>query len=193
MSDSTIIPLEHVQSRILVLRGVRVMLDADLARLYGVPVKRLNEQVKRNARRFPEDFVFRLTREEAEAVLRSRSQNATLKPGPSLRSQNATSKIGRGGRRYLPYAFTEHGAIQAANVVNSTTAAEMGVAVVRAFVRLRQLVVNHKAIAAKLAELDARVGAHDEQLAAVIAAIRQLTTPDGPTHGRKIGFHPGNR
>ncbi len=93
----------------------------------------------------------------------------------------------------LPYAFTEHGAIQAANILSSETATEMSVQVVRAFVRLRQLIVNHKALATKLAELDARVGAHDEQLAAIIDAIRRLTTPDAPTHGRKIGFHPGNR
>jgi hypothetical protein len=110
-----------------------------------------------------------------------------------LRSQNATLSGAHGGRRYAPFAFTEHGAIMAANVINSPQAVAMSVVVVRAFVRLRQLVINHKAIAAKLAELDARVGAHDEQLAGVIAAIRQLTAPDGPRHRRKIGFHPGNR
>jgi len=179
MSNSEIIPLEPIQSRILVLRGVRVILDADLACLYGVPTRRLNEQVKRNARKFPEDFMFRLTREEARALARLRSQNATLKQGQHI--------------KHLPYAFTEHGAIQAANILNSEAAAEMSVHVVRAFVRLRLMVVNHKAIAAKLAELDAKVGAHDEQLAAVIAAIRELTTPAGPRHRRKIGFHRGNR
>ncbi len=189
MPDAELVPLEPIQSCILVLRGVRVILDADLARLYGVPTKRLNEQVKRNARKFPEDFCFRLTGEEAEAVSASRSQNATLKPGKNLRSQNATSsQTSHGGRRFLPYAFTEHGAIQAANVLNSAAAAEMSVHVVRAFIRLRQLVVNHKAIAAKLTEIEARVGAHDEQIAAVIAALRRLTAPDGPRHRRKIGF-----
>jgi hypothetical protein len=93
----------------------------------------------------------------------------------------------------LPYAFTEHGAIQAANVLNSEAATDMSVQVVRAFVRLRQLIANHRALSAKLAELDQRVGAHDEQLAALIEAIRQLAAPEGPRHRRKIGFHPGNR
>jgi hypothetical protein len=109
------------------------------------------------------------------------------------RSQFATGSQKHRDPRFLPYAFTEHGAIQAANVLNSDAATEMSVHVVRAFVRLRLLVVNHKAIAAKLAELDARVGAHDGQLAAVIAAIRKLTAPEGPRHRRKIGFHRGNR
>lgn len=169
-----ILPAERIQSRIVVLRGQRVLLDADLAVIYEVPTKRLIEQMKRNAAKFPEDFVFQLTSDEAE-VLR-------------LRSQNATSKPGRGGRRYLPYAFTEHGAIQAANVLRSNTAIEMSVQVVRAFVQLRQLMVNHKAIAAKLAELDARIGAHDEQLAAIIEAIRLLSEPVLPEDRRRIGF-----
>lgn len=193
MSESEIIPSEHVQSRILVLRGQRVLIDADLATLYGVTTKRLNEQLKRNARKFPEDFVFQLSAEEAAQLPRLRSQNATGSGSAGNRSQNATGSQKHRDPRFLPYAFTEHGAIQAANILNSEAATDMSVHVVRAFVRLRQLVVNHKAIAAKLSELDARVGAHDEQLAAVIAAIRQLTTPDSPTHGRKIGFHPGNR
>lgn len=123
--------------------------------------------------------MFQLTKDEAVRVQVSRSQNATLKRGQNV--------------KYLPCAFTEHGAIQAANVLKSDAAVEMSVHVVRAFVRLRQLAINHKALSAKLAELDARVGAHDEQLAAIISAIRQLTTPDAPSHGRKIGFHPGNR
>lgn len=172
---NNIIPAERIQGRIIVLRGQRVLLDADLAELYEVPTKRLNEQVKRNVDKFPEDFMFRLTKEEAEQVLRSRSQNAT-----SRRGQNV---------KYLPYAFTEHGAIQAANVLSSPAATEMSVQVVRAFVGLRQLMVNHKALSSKLAELDARVGAHDEQLVAIIEAIRQLAEPV-PTaaNSRKIGF-----
>ena len=176
MRDSSLIPIEQIQSRILVLRGVRVLLDADLAGLYGVPTKRLNEQVKRNARRFPEDFVFRLTAAEAEAVLRSRSQIATLKRGQNI--------------KYLPFAFTEHGAIQASNVISTPAAEEMGVMVVRAFVRLRMLLVNHKALSAKLAELDQRVGAHDDQIGAIVEAIRRLTAPEGPRHRRRIGFQP---
>jgi hypothetical protein len=176
MSDDALVPTEHIQSKILVLRGVRVVLDRDLAQLYGVPTKQLNQQIKRNARRFPEDFVFQLTAaEKAEVVTKC----------DRLRSLKFSS--------VRPYAFTEHGAIQAANVLNSEAATEMSVHVVRAFVRLRQLMTNHKVLAAKLAELDARVGAHDEQLAVIVAAIRQLTSPDGPTHRRKIGFHRGNR
>lgn len=166
---------EEIAQRILVLRGQRVLLDADLARIYGVPTKRLNEQVKRNQRRFPEDFVFQLKKEEADALLRSRSQNATLKKGANI--------------KHLPYVFTEHGAIQAANVLNSEAAIEMGVHVVRAFVRLRQWLVTQKALAAKLDQLEARVGQHDKQLAAVIEALRQLTASPDPAHDRKIGFN----
>ena len=115
---------EEIAQRIFMLRGQRVLLDADLARIYGVPTGRLNEQVKRNVRRFPEDFVFLLTREETQSITRLRSQNAILKKGQHI--------------KHLPYAFTEHGAIQAANVLNSDAAIELGVHVVRAFVRLRQ-------------------------------------------------------
>jgi len=176
MPDNELIPVERIQSRILVLRGQRVLLDADLARLYGVPTKRLNEQVKRNGRKFPEDFVFRLTRDEAETVRRSRSHIATLKRGHNI--------------KYLPYAFTEHGAIQAANVLNSDTAIDMSVHVVRAFVRLRQLLGSQRVLAAKLSELDRRVGSHDKQIAALIEAIRLLTATPVKSHGRKIGFHP---
>ncbi len=176
MSDSALVPLELIQSRILVLRGQRVILDTDLATLYGVSTKRLNEQVKRNGRKFPEDFFFVLTSEEKTEVVAKCDHLRRLRFSPGL-----------------PNAFTEHGAIQAANVLNSVTASAMSVQIVRAFVRLRQLLVNHKALAAKLNELDARVGAHDEQLAAIIDAIRKLAAPDGPRHRRKIGFHHGNR
>jgi hypothetical protein len=172
-------PLEIVQERIIVLRGRRVLIDRDLAALYRVSTKRLNEQVRRNRRRFPDDFVFQLTREEAGAMAASRSQIATLKRGGNI--------------KHLPWAFTEHGAIQAATVLNSTAATEMSVTIVRAFVRLRQFMVRHRALAAKLAELDARVGAHDEQLALIVDAIRQLALPASPERDRKIGFHRGNR
>ena len=134
-------PVERIQRSILALRGQRVLLDSDLARLYGVSTKRLNEQVKRNLRKFPEDFVFQLTSSEAEAVQRSRSHNATLKRGQNV--------------KYLPYAFTEHGAIQAANVLSSNTAVEMSVQVVRAFVRLREILASNVALAHKLDELSA--------------------------------------
>lgn len=170
---------EEIAACIVVLRSQRVLLDADLARIYGVPTKRLNEQVKRNRRRFPEDFVFQLTREEAQRLARLRSQDATLKRGQHI--------------KHLPRAFTEHGAIQAANVLNSEAAVEMGVHVVRAFVRLRQWFEAQKALASKLDELEDWVGAHDEQITAIIEAIRLLTAPAAPAHGRRIGYHRGNR
>lgn len=181
----SLVPAERIQSRILVLRGQRVLLDADPAALYGVPTKRLSERAKRNARRFPEDFCFQLTREEARELARLRSQFATSKPqhaeveeAAMNWSQFATgSPIGRGGRRSLPYAFTEHGAVQAANVLNSEAAIEMGVQVVRAFNQLRRIFADHRALAGKLAELEKRVGGHDTQLAAIIQAIRQLAAP----------------
>ena len=173
MRDSSLIPIEQIQCRILVLRGVRVLLDADLAGLYGVPTKRLNEQVKRNARRFPEDFVFRLTADEKSEVVAKCDHLRNLRFAKSL-----------------PFAFTEHGAIQASNVISTPAAEEMGVMVVRAFVRLRMLLVNHKALSAKLAELDQRVGAHDDQIGAIVEAIRRLTAPEGPRHRRRIGFQP---
>ena len=186
-------PTDSVEPHILTLRGQKVIVDADLAAIYGVTTKRLNEQVKRNQKRFPADFMFQLTRAEFAII---RSQFATTSAQPTeqeqpenLRSQIATSSFGYGGPRYLPHAFTETGAIMAANVLNSPEAVRMSVMVVRAFIQMRALIVDHKALANKLAELDARVGNHDEQLAAIIQAIRQLASPDGPMHGRKIGFN----
>jgi len=160
-----------VDSRILVVRRQKVILDTDLAELYDVPVKRLNEQVKRNRERFPSDFMFQLTTEELE----------------SLRSQNATSKTGRGGRRYAPYAFTEHGAIMAATVLNSERAVEMSVFVVRAFVRLREMLATNEKLAAKIDELEQRLDTHDASIQDLIEAIRQMMLPD-PATGRQIGF-----
>jgi len=161
-----------VESRIFVLREQKVILDTDLAELYGVPVKRLNEQVKRNQERFPADFMFRLSTEENDA----------------LRSQNATSKTGRGGRRYSPYAFTEHGAIMAATVLNSERAVEMSVFVVRAFVRLREMLATNQQLAGKIDELEQRLDTHDASIQELIEAIRELMAPE-PATGRKIGFH----
>lgn len=160
-----------VESRIVVLRQQKVILDTDLAELYGVPVKRLNEQVKRNQERFPADFMFRLNAEESE----------------SLRSQTATSKITRGGRRYAPYAFTEHGAIMAATVLNSDQAVEMSVFVVRAFVRLREVLSTNQQLTSKIDELEERLDTHDASIQELIEAIRELMTPDPPSGGR-IGF-----
>lgn len=167
-SKSLAIPVE---SRILILRHQKVILDTDLAELYGVPVKRLNEQVKRNRERFPADFMFQLTAKEAE----------------ELRSQSATSKPTRGGRRYLPYAFTEHGAIMAATVLNSERAVEMSVFVVRAFVRLREMLSTNRELAAKLVELESRLDTQDTSIQNLFEAIKELMIPEEPTR-RRIGF-----
>ncbi len=160
-----------VESRILILRHQRVILDSDLAELYGVSVKRLNEQVRRNRERFPSDFAFQLTSTEDKA----------------LRLQIATSKKGRGGRRYPPYAFTEHGAIMAATVLNSKRAIEMSVFVVRAFVRMREMLAKNRQLAAKINELDRRLETHDTAIQDIIDAIKELMVPEGRSK-RKIGF-----
>lgn len=166
-------PIEQIAQAILIIRGQKVMLDADLAQLYGVPTKRLNEQVKRNAARFPEDFMFQLSESEWEAL---RSQIATLKPG---RGQH---------RKYLPFAFTEHGAIQAANVLSSDQAVEMSVHVVRAFVKLREMLITHKELAAKLVQLERKLDSHDQAIVGILDAIRELMAPPTSTQKRRIGF-----
>jgi hypothetical protein len=168
-----LIPVEQLDRAIVVIRGKRVILSHDLAAAYGVTTKRLNEQVKRNIRRFPADFAFELADEE----------------WISLRSQIATSNVrpGRGGRRYQPYAFTEHGAVMAASVLSSDRAVEVSVFVVRAFVRMSQALAGHRQLALKLAELEARVTVHDKSIQSLLAAIRSLITPPAPPR-RKIGF-----
>jgi len=165
-----------------------------LAALYGVTTKRLNEQVKRNIDRFPEDFMFPLRAPEWDAL---RSQVATSKVGSglsNLRSQNATPnslQSERGGRRSLPNAFTEHGAIMAASILNSPKAIEMSVYVVRAFVRLRELLTSNKELARQFAALESRLSKrladHDDAIAAILSAIRQLMNSPAPP-GRGIGF-----
>ena len=168
--------VETITHAIREIRGQRVLLDAELAALYGVTTKRLNEQVRRNLDRFPADFMFQLTAEEAGA----------------LRSQSATLKAGRGQhRKYPPFAFTEHGAIMAATVLNSPRAVEMSIYVVRAFVQLRELLASNKELALRLDELEARIEkkltGHDQAIAAVLSAIRQLMS--SPAHKRRgIGF-----
>ena len=154
----------QIEDQIYTVRGKRVMMDADLARLYGVTTKRLNEQVRRNADRFPEDFAFNVTNQEFA----------------NLRSQIATSSEafgGHGGRRYQPRVFTEHGAIMAAAVLNTPRAVEVSVFVVRAFVKLRELAMAHKEIRAKLDDLERKVTGHDQAIAGLINAIRELMTP----------------
>ena len=193
-----------IESLILELRGHKVILDADLAHIYGVPTKRLNEQVKRNASRFPSDFLFRLTLKEAEDCRPSRSQIATLEgretaagsSGPGLKSQIATSSYAHGGRRKLPYAFTEHGAIMAANVLNSPRAVQMSVFVVRAFVKLRSALSDNREMAKKLAlldqELKIRLNIHEAAIVDVLQRImRILDPPPAPPEPppTEIGFH----
>ena len=170
------VPVERVARTIVIVRGHPVILDRELAAIYGVTTKRLNEQVKRNVERFPSDFMFQLTSEELQS---SRSQFATLNSG---RGRNI---------KYLPYAFTEHGAIQAANVLSSRRAVAMGICVVRAFVQLRALVTNHKDLAKKLRELQRSLLALDlktqRRFKEVYDAIHALTDLPQPGH-RGIGF-----
>ena len=171
MSTPITVLTKRVESKIVLIRGQRVILDTDLAALYGVEVRALNQQIKRNARRFPGDFVRQLSADEAA----------------SLRSQTLTSNSGRGGRRYLPYAFTEHGAIMAASVLNSERAVEMSIFVVRAFVRMREALAANQQIMAKLSELEHRVENHDTSIQDLVEAIRELMEPL-PASGRRIGF-----
>jgi len=162
---------KRVSSKILILRNQRVILDTDLAELYGVPVKQLNQQIKRNRSRFPKDFLFTVTKPEYE----------------NLRSQIVTSKRSRGGRRYLPHAFTEHGAIMAATVLNSPRAIEMSIFVVRAFVQMREALLFNQKVVAKLSELESRLDDHDTEIQDLVDVIRELMAPPAANH-RRIGF-----
>ena len=164
-----IVPSEHIEKSILLIRGHRVMLDSELALLYGVPVKRLNEQVRRNRRRFPADFMIQLTGEEYEVL---RSQIATLKPA-------------RGShRKYLPYAFTEQEVAMLFSVLRSQRAIDVNVEIMRAFVRLRRMLASNEELARKLAALERK---YDAQFKVVFDAIRELMRPPTPKR-RKIGF-----
>ncbi len=160
-------PAEHIERAILVIRGEKVILDANLAALYGVDTRVLVQAVKRNAERFPPDFMFQLTQEEFAL----------------LRSQSVTSR-GWGGRRYPPYAFTEQGVAMLSSVLKSPRAIQVNIEIMRAFVRLRQLLATHAELAQKLADLEAK---YDEQFAVVFEAIKQLMTPPEPKH-KRIGF-----
>jgi len=171
MNKTAIVLTKKAGSKILVLRNQKVILDTDLAELYRVPVKRLNEQVKRNPQRFPPDFLFPLTSAEYQG----------------LKSRNATSSSTHGGRRYLPNAFTEHGAIMAASVLNSKRAVEMSIFVVRAFVEMREALLANKKVVAKLSELESRIDDHDSEIQDIVEAIRELMAPP-PANNRRIGF-----
>ena len=176
MNKTAIVLTKRVGSKILVLRNQKVILDSDLAELYGVSVKQLNQQIKRNRNRFPSDFVFTLTKAEYAG----------------LRSQIVTSNSSRGGRRYLPTAFTEHGSIMAASVLNSKRAIEMSIFVVRAFVKMREALLFNRQVVSKLDELETRLDAHDADLQEIIEAIRELMAPL-PANNRRIGFEaPSN-
>ena len=163
-------PLGRIEHLIQWIRGHRVILDADLARLYGVATKALNQAVKRNRKRFPPDFMFRLTEEEKNEVVTACDHLSRLRFSP-----------------VLPCAFTEHGAIMLANVLNSERAVKASVQVVRAFVRLREVLASNRELVHKLAELERRTASHDEQIQAIFEAIRQLLNPPEPPR-KKIGF-----
>jgi len=169
----------RIARQILVIRGRKVMIDADLAALYDVPTKRLNQQVKRNADRFPKDFVLHLSRAERDEVVANCDHLRRLKFSPTM-----------------PYAFTEHGALMAASVLNTPRAVEVSLYVVRAFVDLREAVATHKELAKRLDELESRLvrklATHDQAITGILEAIRQLMTPPEPTKKHRIGFVQGD-
>jgi len=167
------VPTEVVERRIFVIRGQKVMLDSHLAELYEVPTYRLNEAVKRNRRRFPADFMFQITRREAE----------------SLTSQTAMSKPGRGGRRTLPYVFTEQGVAMLSTVLNSERAITVNIAIMRAFVRLRELIATHKDLAERIATMEKK---YDRQFRIAFEILEELMAPPDPPR-RPIGFLAGRR
>jgi ORF6N domain len=168
---SNVIPIQRVAQAILLIRGQKVMLSQDLAELYGVAVKALNQAVKRHSARFPADFVFQLTAKEFD----------------NLKSQFVTSSWG-GLRRARPYAFTEQGVAMLSSVLNSERAVKVNIAIMRAFVRLRETLETNRALGRKFSELEKRVGQHDDEIGAIIDAIRQLMAPPRKP-AREIGFH----
>ncbi len=159
--------------RILTVRGQKVILDADLAVIYGVPTYRFNEAVKRNRGRFPDDFMFQLTADEHAGLI----------------SQIAMSKPGRGGRRTAPYAFTEHGAVMAANILRSDRAVQMSVFVVRAFIMMREQLLNRAELEKRLAEIEKSLMGHDAALRDLYQKIRPLLLPPPDPPRKQIGFH----
>ena len=177
----SLVTVEQIDGMIRTVRGARVILDSDLAKIYGVPTFRFNEAIKRNRNRFPDDFMFQLTRVEFDF----------------LKSQIAMSKTGRGGRRTLPYAFTEHGALQAANILNSSRAVQMSVFVIRAFVMMRETLRAAPELARKLAALEkkltARLDVHETAIVQVLQEVMQILNPPPAPPAppkRQIGFHP---
>ena len=168
-----LIPEKRILKTIMLIRGEKVILDSDLAELYGVETRRLNEQVRRNIDKFPEDFMFQLTKEEFD----------------NLKSQIATSSSSWGGRRKLPLVFTEHRALQAANVLNSEQANKMSVFIVRTFVSLREMALTNEKLSRKVDQLEKRVSDHDEILIELVREIRKLIdTPKPKRKTKSIGF-----
>jgi len=170
--SKALVKIGTIQQRILLIRGEKVIIDADVAEAYGVTTKALNQAVRRNAERFPSDFMFRLTKEEKREVVTNCDHLQNLKFSP-----------------VNPCAFTEHGAIMAASVLNSPKAIEVSVFVVRAFVQLREAIAGHKELTRKIAQLERKLGDHDEQIMVLFEAIKQLMDPKPPPKTRRIGFH----
>lgn len=171
--SKSVIRVGTIQQRILLIRGEKVIVDADLAEAYGVPTRRLNEQVKRNKGRFPEDFMFQLTPEEKSEVIANCDHLSKLKFSKAL-----------------PHVFTEHGAIMAASILNSPKAVEVSVYVVRAFVQLREVIAGHKELARRIGQLERKLSDHDDQILVMVEAIKQLMDPKLPPRTRRIGFNP---
>ena len=190
MSATDIVPIQRIAQAIFVLRGQKVMLDYDLATLYGVEARVLNQAVKRNASRFPVDFMFQISAEEMEKVSQvviPPAQERTEKKVTNS-SQFVTSSRKYRGKRYRPYAFTEQGVAMLSSILNSERAVKVNIAIMRAFVRLRDVLETNRELARKFDELEKRVGKHDEKIDATLEAIRQLMAP--PTKPRReIGFH----
>jgi hypothetical protein len=174
-TPSTSVSVQLIERRIYLIRGKKVMIDFDLAELYGVTTKQLNQQVSRNRRRFPEDFIFRLTKEEAEA----------------LRSQFVTSKTGRGGRRYLPNAFTEQGVAMLSRVLKSDQAIDVNIAIMRAFVRLRQMLETNEELNRKFTAVIRKLSTHDKYFTVIFDELKRLSEPSTPSR-KQIGFKAKN-
>jgi hypothetical protein len=178
---------ENVAQLVFFIRGEKVLLDADLAMLYGVEPRVLNQAVARNRKRFPADFMFQVSASEYDALTSQIviSDKDDARGAPALRSQIVISKKGRGGRRYLPYAFTEQGVAMLSSVLRSARAVEVNIAIMRTFVQLRRLMDTNRDLARKIEALEKK---YDEKFAVVFEAIKQLIIPPEPPR-RRIGFH----
>ena len=175
-ASESLVPVEVIERKIYLIREQKVMLDADLAQLYGVVTGRLNEAVKRNRNRFPKDFMMRLTLAEGRSVLGLRSQTAILKRGQH--------------RKYAPYVFTEQGVAMLSSVLNSERAVQVNIAIMRAFVKLREVMATHRDLANKIASLERKYGSHEEEIQVIFQAIKNLLEPPALRPKRRIGFVP---